>query len=56
MTEIKFKKQKEIIELGIKNKAYSKEFSDGYINALYDYNLINDNQFDELYALIGEEK
>ena len=49
---IKFKKQKEIIERQIKDKKQSKEYLEGYINALYDYILIDDDQFNELYNLI----
>lgn len=54
MAKVNFEKQREIIEYGIKNEEHSREYFDGYINALYDYNLINDNQFTELYNLIWE--
>ena len=59
MAKVNFKKQKEIIEFEIKSGEYSKEYLEGYINALFDYILINDDQFDELYNLItkgGETK
>ena len=49
-----FKKQKEIIESGIKEKRHSKKYYEGYINAIYDYNLITDNQFCKLYGIIYE--
>ena len=52
MVKVNFKKQKEIIEWEIKSGGYSKEYLEGYINALFDYILINDDQFDELYNLI----
>lgn len=56
MTNEDFEKQKGIIESGIKEKRHSKEYYGGYIyiNAIYDYNLITDNQFCKLYGIIYE--
>ena len=52
MTDEDFEKQKEIIESGTKEKRFSKKYYEGYINAIYDYNFITDNQFCKLYGLI----
>lgn len=54
MDNKKFKRQKEIIKWQIKEDDYNNDYLEGYINALFDYILITDNQFGKLYKLFNE--
>ena len=54
MDKDKFKRQKEVIKWQIKEDDYNDDYLEGYINALFDYNLITDNQFGQLYNLFNK--